>query len=431
MTSAWLRRSGLVTSTAGRAENARGFLEGALVIALVETEPDNPDSVVVTVATDADDRVAVVDEDRTAVTAGPTLTELAEALAATCGHVMFDDLVAGEEDAYDDPSDPFDPEIDVVSAYVPDRSVVYSRATIDEMGALASAIDMPVLVAPHHEGHLVLVSDGPALSAVDWSDALKPALVVEQGAAYPAAAIVDGDSAYVHTWDLDVATVPSESAAAAVAKDFADSTLGIGGLVAQITALLPDADAAAVRAALEANGSGPKDLVAALGLPEALVGYLAHGADTPDLPDAKILQPNGFGQAFARAVTDAQAQMSESVREHTEQMRERAEHMRERAEHMRERAEAARVRAESAFDAAETFTEEVVVPIRQSWWTPVVAAFEATAGALLLRRAGKGSRLGTGTTAGERVLAIGGALLLVDAVVNTALFLAPRLKRDL
>lgn len=424
MTSAWQRRSGLVTSTAGRADRARGFLEGALVISLIEIEPDNPDSVVVTVATDADDRVAVVDEDRRAVTSGPTLTELAEALAAACGYVMFDDLVAGEEDESEDPSDPFDPEIDVVSAYVPDRSVVYSRATVDELGALASAIDMPVLVAPHHEGHLVLVSDGPALSAVDWSDALKPALVVEQGAAYPAAAIVAGDSAYVHTWDLEVTMVPSEPAAAAVAKDLADSVLGIGGLTTHITALLPEADTAAVRAALETNGSGPADLIAALGLPEVLVGYLAHGADTPDLPDAKILQPNGFGQAFARAVTDAQAQMTESVREHTEQMR-------ERADHVRERAEAARARAESAFDAAETFTEEVVVPIRQSWWTPALAALEASAGALLLRRAGRGSRLGTGTTAGERVLAVGGILLLVDAVVNTAIFLAPRLKRDL
>ncbi|WP_420112105.1 hypothetical protein [Pseudactinotalea sp.] len=424
MTSAWQRRSGLVTSTAGRADRARGFLEGALVIAIVETEPDNPDAVVVTVATDAEDRVAVVDEDRTAVTAGPTLTELAEALAATCGQVVFDDVVAGEDEESDDPSDPFDPEIDVVSAYVPDRSVVYCRATVDELGALASAVDMPVLVAPHGEGHVVLVSDGPALSAVDWSETLKPALVVEQGAAYPAAAIIAGDSAYVHTWDLDIAVVPSEATAAAVAKDLVDSTLGVGGLTAKIVALLPEADATAVRAALETGSSGPADLIAAIGLPQVLAGYLSHGADTPDLPGAKILQPNGLGQAFARAVTDAQAQMTESVREHTEQMR-------ERAEHVRERAEAARVRAESAFDAAETFTEEVVVPIRQSWWTPAVAALEATAGALLLRRAGKGARLGTGTTAGERVLAVGGILLLVDAVVNTAIFLAPRLKRDL
>lgn len=425
MTTDWQRRSGLVTGTGGRVDRARGFLEGALVIALLESEPDNPDAVAITIATDAEDRVAVVDDARTAITGGPTLTELAEALAATCGgEVFFDDVVFGEDEPSEHSSDPFDPEIDIDAAYVPDRAVVYTRATLGQLGSLVSAVDMPVLVAPHRDGHLVLVTDGPALSAVDWSDALKPALVVEEGAAYPAVAILDGDAAYVHTWDLDVLQVPSEPAAAAIARDLADATLGVGGLTAQIAALLPEADATAVRAALETAGSGPAELIAALGLPADLVGYLAHGADLPTLEGAKVLQPDGFGQAFARAVTDAQAQMTESVREHAEQVR-------ERAEIVRERAEAARVRAESAFDAAETFTEEVVVPIRQSWWTPAVAAVEATAGLLLLRRAGRGARLGTGTTPGERVVAVVGSLLLADAVVNTIVFLAPRLKRDL
>lgn len=421
----WQRRSGMVTGDAAHADRARGFLEGALVIALVESEPDAPDMVGITVATDDQDRVAVVDDARSTITAGPTLTELAEALSAACdAEVAFEDMVVGDDLAEQlDRSDPFDPEIDISSAYVPDRAVVYTRAGLAELGALVSAIDMPVLVAPHREGHLVLVTDGPALSAVDWSDALKPALVVEQGAAYPAAAVIDGETAYVHTWDLVVEAVPSEPAAATIAHDFIDATLGIGGLTERVSALLPEADPRAVRAAFEAASSGPQRLIDALGLPAELADYLAHG-DTPDLADATILQPDGFGQAFARAVTDAQAQMTESVREHTEQMR-------ERAEQVRERAEAARVRAESAFDAAETFTEEVVVPIRQSWWTPAVAAVEATLGLLALRRAGRGARLGTGTSAGERVLGIGGVLLLVDAVVNTAVFLAPRLRRDL
>lgn len=420
MTSQWQRRSGLVT---GAADRARGFLEGALVIAIVESEPDNPESVDITIATDPQDRVAVVDDARSGVTAGPTRTELAEALAAACGgEVIFDDLTVGEGDQAEVSSDPFDFAIDVDEAYVPDRAVVYTRAADNDLGALVSAVDMPVMAAPFGDGHLVLVTDGPALSAVDWSDALKPALVVEQGAAFPAVAVIDGDAAHVHTWDLQTALVPSEAAAAAVAHDLLDRVLGVGGLTSQITSLLPAAAAGEVRAALE-QGSGPAELIRALGLPAELIGYLAHG-DAPDLEGATILQPDGFGQAIARAVTDAQAQMSESVREHTEQMR-------ERAEQMRERAEAARVRAESAFDAAETFTEEVVVPIRQSWWTPAAAAVEATLGLLALRRAGRGSRLGTGTTAGERVLAVGGVLLLVDAVVNTAIFLAPRLRRDL
>lgn len=430
MTSDWQRRSGLVTSADGRADRARGFLDGALVVALVETEPEEPDAVMITVATDAAGRVAVLDDDRTAVTAGPDLTALAEALVETCGgQVIFDDLVVGPEiEPPDDPGDPFDPEIGVDSAFVPDRSVVYTKAQISHLAALATAIDLPILTAPHRDGQLVLITDGPALSAVDWPEALKPALVLEQGAAYPAVAVVDGEAAHLHTWDTEVVVVPSDPASAGTVRPFADAVLGTGALVGAIAGLLPDADPDALRAAIDGADGGPGRLVAALGLPGELEGFLSRAADVPHLEGAKILQPDGFSQVFVRAVTDASAQMTGSVREHSELMRERAE---QRAELMRERAEAARVRAESAFDAAETFAEEVVVPIRQSWWTPAVAAVEATVGAFALHRAGRGSRGGTGTTAGERVLAVGGVLLLVDAVVNTVVFLAPRLKRDL
>lgn len=441
MTSGWQRRSGLVTSPDGRADRARGFLDGALVLALLETEPEEPDAVALTVATDAEDRVAVLDDDRTTIVPGPPLSELALALVEVCGgQVSFDELVVGEvTEQHDDHSDPFDSEIGVDTAFVPDRSVVYTRAQASDLTALATAIDLPILTAPHRDGQLALITDGPALSAVEWPDALKPALVLEQGAAYPAVAVVDGDDAHLHTWDTDVVVVPSDPALVDLVCGFADEVLGAGALVTAIGRVLPDADRDAVRAAIDGDGAGPDRLVAALGLPGELAGFLDRTSELPNLEGAKILQPDGFGQAIARAVTDASTQMSESMREHTEHVRERAEHraelMRERAEHraelMRERAEQARVRAESAFDAAETFTEEVVVPIRQSWWTPAVAAVEATAGALALHRAGKGARVGTGTTAGERVLAVGGVLLLVDAVVNTVVFLAPRVKKDL
>lgn len=433
MTSTWRRRSGLVTTANGHAGRTSGFLEGALVLALVESEPDNPDAMTVVVATDDEGRVAVLDDSQSEVIAGPLLDDLVQALAeATGGQVTFDEIVGGEEiEPPDDPSDPFDPEIEVVSAYVPDRSIVFTRGGIDDLVALATAIDLPVLAAPHAGGQLVLITDGPALAAVEWPEGVTPALVVEQGAAYPAVAVIDGGAAHLHTWDADATVVPAAPELAPVVSAFVDATLGTGALAEQVVALLPDADPARVRTAIEGSGAGPARLVTALGLPEGLVGFLSHGADFPDLDGAHVVQPESMGHAFARAMTDAQAQMTVSVREHTEQMRERAEHMRERAEQVRERAEAARVRAESAFDAAETFTEEVVVPIRQTWWTPAVALVEAAGAGLLLRRAGRGARAGTGTTAGERVLAIGGILLLVDAVVNTAVFLAPRLKRDL
>lgn len=430
MTSVWHRRSGLVSGTDGGAGRARGFLEGALVVALVESEPEYPDAVTVTFALDHSGRVAVVGDGRDAIVTGPSLQELAEALVEACGgQVALGDVVAGvEPEPPGDPSDPFDPEIGVVNAYVPDRSVVFTRGGTQAIGELAAVIGRPVLAAPHRDGHLVLVSDGPTLSALDWPASLQPALVIEQGAAYPAVAVIDQGSSHLHTWDADAVIVPGDPELDGLVRPFVDGVLGSGALVGQILTVVPEADDVEVRAAIEGDGASPEALVRALGLPDALIGFLAHGEEPPQLEGARLLQPDHIGHAFARAVTDASAQMTGSVREHTEQMRERAE---QRAEQMRERAEAARVRAESAFDAAETFTEEVVVPIRQSWWTPAAAAVEATAGGLLIFRATRGVRGDTRTTAGERVAGLVGALLLVDAVVNTVVFAAQRLRRDL
>ena len=64
--------------------------------AVVETEPEYPDVVTLTLAVDQQDRVAVVDDARTAIVAGPSLLELAERLAEACdGHVVFDEVVVG------------------------------------------------------------------------------------------------------------------------------------------------------------------------------------------------------------------------------------------------------------------------------------------------------------------------------------------------
>ncbi|MFV0253355.1 MAG: hypothetical protein ACK5H2_08455 [Beutenbergiaceae bacterium] len=420
MTSApWRRRVGLVYSFDGRAGLARELLDTAKVIALIESEPETPEVVGISFAVDAQDRVASLDLAAGAIVPGPQLADLCEDLAQACGGTaLVGDLIAGvQEDPQEDPMDPFDQDLDVGSAFVPDRAVVYTGAKLADIGAFAREIEMPVLAAPHLDGHLIVVTDGPALVAVDWPEALKPALVIEQGAAYPAVAAIDGDETQVHTWDADIVRVPGGTAADNAVAAFCDSTLGTGALVSAVMSMLPSVEPTAVRDAIDGESAGPARLITALGLPEALVGYLGHGDDVPELADVRLVQPDGISKVLARAVTDAQSQMTESVRETTEQMRERAD--------------AARVRAESAFDAAETFAEEVVVPIRQSWWTPGVAAVELGLGTLAIRRASRGIRSGRSTTAGERVLGLAGAALLVDAVVNAVIFLAPRIKRDL
>jgi hypothetical protein len=436
---AWRRLSGMVTGAAETADRIRGFLDGAGVVAVVEHGPEDPTRVGVTVAVDPDHRVAVVpDGGRDGeVVAGPPLPELAQMLAQTVdGEVAFDGgvtagipaEVADEDDGADADTDPFHPEIDVSAAFQPDRAVVLVKADPAELAALATAVGVPVVAAPYLDGQLVLVSEGAPLAVIDWPSAVQPALAVEQGAAYPSVAVVADGCIHRHTWDTAIAVVP-EAGAEALAP-FVDSTLGTGALVRGIMSLVPSAEPTGVRAAIEGTRAAPDRLVAALGMPVEASEFLRHDGGTPALPGARVHRPDGIIDEWARAVsdavTDASTQMSESVRERGEHVR---ESVREHSEHVRDRAEQARVRAESAFDAAEAFTEDVVLPARRTWWTPAVAATELTLGVLALRRSTRSLRGGPPTTALDRGLGVVGSLLLVDAVVNATIFAVGRARR--
>lgn len=433
----------MVTGHPDAADRIRGFLDGAGVVAVVEHGPEDPGRVGVTVAVDAEQRVAVVPDAGAdgEVTAGPALPELADVLARTVdGEVAFDGgITAGgadepSEDAdeqdgdADADADPFHPEIDVSAAFQPDRAVVLVKAEASDLAALATAVGVPVVAAPYLDGQLVLVSEGAPLTVVDWPASVQPALAVEQGAAYPSVAVVSDGCVHRHTWDTRVVVVPEAGAEALTA--FVDSTLGTGALVRGIMSLVPSAEPTGVRAAIEGPRAAPDRLVAALGMPVEASEFLRHDGGLPPLPGAHVHRPDGIIDEWARAVsdavTDASVQMSESVRERGEHVR---ESVREHGEQVRERAEAARVRAESAFDAAEAFTEDVVLPARRSWWTPAVAATELSLGVLALRRATRAARGGPPSTAAERGLGVVGSLLLVDAVVNATIFVVARARR--
>lgn len=433
----WRRRSGVVFGADGTIDRARDLLAATAVVAVLESDPEAPDAITVTVAVDDEGRVARIDPDRTGLAPGSALTDLVADLAEACeGGATFDDVSADARPAPQEgpvesqeerDNDPFDPVIDPTSIYVPDRGVVLTAAGAESLAELATALDVPVVAAPHGDGHVILVSEGPALTTVAWPEALKPAVVIEQGAAFGSVAVIEGEFSHLYTWDTATEVVPADADVSALVSGLVDDLLGPGALAASI-ATLADADVTAVRTAIGGRAGGPAVLIRALGLPESLVSFLRHATDVPALADAQVYTPEGPGHAWARAVsdrvTDAQAQMTSS-------MRERSEQMRDRAEQMRIRAEAARVRAESAFDAAETFTEEVVLPIRHSWWTPAAAAIEVVLGAAALHRAGRTARAGGKTTLGERAIGVGGVFLLIDASVNTTLFLASRIKRDL
>src|SRR5699024_4556158 len=100
--------------------------------------------------------------------------------------------VAEEDGVPESGPDPFEQYLDVDAAYAPDRAVVFARTGAAGVIELATAVDQRVYTRDHLDGQLVLIADGPSLTSVEWPEQLVPALLVEQGAAFPALTVVTG-----------------------------------------------------------------------------------------------------------------------------------------------------------------------------------------------------------------------------------------------
>ena len=388
----------------------------------MESDPDAPYAVAVTVAVDAQERVAVLDEGGAEIVPGPLLGDLAQALAEECrADVAFGDVVAEAGDDAGRPTDragsagnavaaeeipaveapdveapdddPFDPEIDVEIGRVPDRSVVLTSATASGLESLATATDTRLTAMPFRDGHLVLIEDGPVLTELEWHQEHLPVVALEQGDVFPSVTVIDAPGrAHLFTWDAHLEAVPAEPAAAGVVHPFIDAELGTGALVRALMRAVPAAEPAGIRAALEGpSDQGPRELASALGLPDLAGAFLAQEAPASDLVGAHVYEPVGVAESLRRAVTGA---------------------------------------AEGVFEGV--FNGEYHLPGRpsRSWTTPVIAGAELALGALAVQRAGRSGRNGGSATAGERALGLTGALLLVDAVVNVTVVMLPWLRRS-
>ena len=398
----------------------------------MESDPDAPYAVAVTVAVDAQERVAVLDEGGAEIVPGPLLGDLAQALAEECrADVAFGDVVAEAGDDAGRPTDragsagnavaaeeipaveapdveapdveapdveapdddPFDPEIDVEIGRVPDRSVVLTSATASGLESLATATDTRLTAMPFRDGHLVLIEDGPVLTELEWHQEHLPVVALEQGDVFPSVTVIDAPGrAHLFTWDAHLEAVPAEPAAAGVVHPFIDAELGTGALVRALMRAVPAAEPAGIRAALEGpSDQGPRELASALGLPDLAGAFLAQEAPASDLVGAHVYEPVGVAESLRRAVTGA---------------------------------------AEGVFEGV--FNGEYHLPGRpsRSWTTPVIAGAELALGALAVQRAGRSGRNGGSATVGERALGLTGALLLVDAVVNVTVVMLPWLRRS-
>lgn len=394
----WRRRSGIVTAPEGRQSAVLAHLKAAGVLALVESRDTDLDTVHLVLAVDMDGRVATWADGH--VQAGPELAEFAATLATEIGgEVTFGEETWTAAEVDTRRTDPFEHHLGADIATYADRAVVLTRANEATLSDIAGQIDDTIHALPHAGGHALLITEGPILTTLTWTEDARPVLIIEHGAAAPAVTVIGEGEAHLHSWTT---TAELTFAGDVGAQAFADATLGLGALVREIMTALPAVEPGRVRTAL---GEGVEPVLAALELPPALLGYLNSVTEAADVPGVVEIHPASFVRSIRAAVSDASSSVTE------------------RAEAIRHRALAVRTRAETAFDAAEAFAEDVVMPVRQNWLSPALAVAETALGVLALRKA---RRLGGG---GGAAVALVGALLLTDALVNTAISLAPLLRR--
>lgn len=423
----WRRCSGLVSAATPHAGRAQGFLDGARVLALIESDPEAPSAVAVTIALDEQDRVAVLTEDNTRIVAGPPLAELAEALAQECqalvvfGHIVAEHIEEAEEERSEDP---FESEIGLEWARVPERAVVLTRAGQRELEDLATAANTVLYARTHGPGYLALLEDGPAMTELEWQAEHLPVVLLERGASFPSVTVIEEPGrAHLYSWDATLTVVPGDPQATELVHPFIDSELGPGALVRGLVNAAPEADVEAVRSSLEQAGEqGMARMVAALGLPAEVTEFLAGARAASDLPDLVELDAVTVAEVVRRAMDDA----AEDARAHMEQMREAAEDARNQArESARANVEYMRRTATEAGAAAQSFADPDEHPTL-AWTTPAAGILQGAGAIFAMRQAVRGV---SAPTAGSRLWAIVGGVLATASVANLALAALPWLRR--
>src|SRR5699024_171957 len=384
--STWQRISGLIEAPESRVQRVRGFLEGAQVIAQLEYDPQEPDSLWVSVATDAETHVAVLDDGGTSPVPGPPLQELALALAQECqGEVTFDETTHGAAQDSEGDEDPFDPQIGIV--VVAERAVVRTRADHAGIEELATHAQSALLAVPDERGHLLLIQDGPAVGDLPLEHLEYPALVLQHAADYPALSVVHGNEEHQHVWGLTAQVVPDGSASA---REFADATLGLGLLVEQIRTALPGLSQPQVRTAVE-QSSDAAGAVNVLGLSPELTTevreFLLGQRPGDDAAGALWIEPLSAGEDVRRRAQEAADEARRAAGNAADDTRRRAQ---DAVDDARRIAEDAWRRTDDVWRRAEGarthsgFGPGAEEPARK--WAPYLLAGAAAVGVALLWR---------------------------------------------
>lgn len=423
----WRRCAGLVSTATPNALRAAGFLDGAQVIGLIESDPDAPYSVAVNIAVDEEGRVAVLSASHTEIVPGPHLRELAEALAAECrGLVVFEDIVAEYSGEEEPGGGPFHSDIDLASTRLPELAVALTRAPLRELEDLATEANTVLQVLTHGDSQIVFVQDGPALTSVQWRDDHLPVVLLETGESFPAVTVIsEPGEAHMHSWDATVTVVPSE--APDLVHPFVSDRLGKAALVRTMVRVADGADAAVLTGALEGNGEqGLRQTIQGLGLPETVHDFLTGALDAADVPDVVELDPMTVAETMRRAMDEAAEEARTQARAHMEHMREVADDAREQARaQARENMEHMRRHATEASEAAYRIADPDEHPTL-AWTTPAAGLLQLAGTLLAVRRALR--RNASGAPSGKWWGLLAG-VLGTGAAANLTLTALPWLRR--
>lgn len=429
----WRRCAGVVSTATPNAARAERFLDGAQVIALIESDPDAPFSVAVAVAVDEERRVAVLSSDRTEIVPGPQLADLVQALATECrGLVVFEDIVADAErsepgaDPDDELDDPFESDIDLSSTRLPERAVTLTRAPQRDLQDLATEANTVLSVLTHGDHQVVFVQDGPALTSLQWRTEHLPVVVLERGESFPSVTVVsEPGEGHLHSWDSTVAVVPTE--VGDVVGPFVRDKLGSLALVRNLLAAAPGSDEQVLTEALAADGeTGLLQIVTGLGLPEVVGRFLQGDLTAAQIEGTVELDPMTVADTVRRAMDEATEEARAQARAHVEHVREVADDAREQArEQARANMEQMRRHATEASAAAYRLADPDEHPTL-AWTTPAVGLVQLGGAVYALRKAL--DRTAGGSPAGKWWGLLAG-LLGTGAAANLGLTALPWLKR--
>ncbi|MDO5063981.1 MAG: hypothetical protein Q4E00_03165 [Actinomyces bowdenii] len=301
----WNRTDGVLIAPGTTPEEvAAAFAERGVVVRL-EWFPTTAHLLSLTLMTDVEGRVAVTPPSRGGAVAGPGVSELVESLArqfsadVAIGPAMFNAL-------------PKDAELPAVTAHgsASARTVVVSPMSAYMVPLQATLLERPLAVAsaPGLGRRIVMYSgEGTDLGTFGWDEESLPALVLSSNAedlSIRAVSTGDPDDDAVFSWGMSSLHVwggVSEPGPAlrALGEEFLSDLTDASAIVEAV----PGADLeAATEAITQPGAEGFAAMIAALGLPEWVLGVLTGRLAPVEVPGVVVHEPRGLSNAVGRSV---------------------------------------------------------------------------------------------------------------------------------